>query len=156
MSGYSTGYGTGTSYSNLLSQLQANPAQQQVLPGWRHVPGVGTLPMGNGMQTPPILPPPDLGGGGVGYGGGGMGGGGMGGGGTGFIFNKPQGQPTPPNLMGGPNPGGIMGSPAPNNSGVIPQGGPLGRFGNFMGSMDPRQRMALGMGLGMMRGGLGI
>lgn len=140
MSGYSTGYGTGTSYSNLLSQLQANPAQQQVLPGWRHVPGVGTLPMGNGMQPPPIVPPPNQGGGG-GMGGGGMGGGMGGGGGGGFMFNDPQGQPTPPNLLGG----------------VMPQGGgPLGRLGNFWGSMDPRQRMSLGMGLGMMRGGLGV
>ena len=155
MSGYNSGYGTGTGYANLLSQLQANPAQQQVLPGWRHVPGVGTLPMGNGQPQPqPILPPPNLGGGGMGGGGGYDGGGGMGGGGTGFIFNKPQGQDMPPMLGGG----SVMGQP----SGIVPQGGqgnvmgPLGRFGGILQSMDPSRRMALGMGLNMMRGGLGI
>lgn len=52
-------YGTGANYASLLQQIQANPAQQQVLPGWRFVPGVGVLPMAQQMTNPPpaVVPP---------------------------------------------------------------------------------------------------
>ncbi len=150
-------YGTGGGYATLLSQIQANPAQQQVLPGWRHVPGVGTLPMGNmgGQPSPPILPPPDLGGGGMQ--GGGMGGGMGGRGGVGISYQE-RGQPMPGLIGGAMGMGGGMGGAAGGMPGVMgqPSGGMMGRLGGFLENMGPDRRRMLGLGLGMMNGGLGI